>query len=55
MPSLAQENARVLLYQDLAGLADWCEGLTYTLDGEDVEWAQRCCDWLNKEVEKLRR
>lgn len=54
--SLARENARVLLYADLAGLADWLEGLTFTMEGtEDAEWAQRCCDWLNKEIEKLRR
>ena len=56
MPSLAKENARVLLYNDLSQLADWVEGLTYTYDGtDDAEWAQRCADWLNEEVEKLRQ
>ena len=54
--TLARVNARVLLYQDLAQLADWVEGLTYTYEGtEDGDWAQRCYDWLDKEIEKLRR
>jgi hypothetical protein len=56
MPSLSKENARVLLYSDLCQLAGWLEGLTYTYEGTaDADWAQRCYDWLDTEVEKLRR
>ena len=53
--TLAQDNARLLLYQDLAGLYDWLESATYSMDGEQLAWLERCCDWLDKEVEKLRR
>lgn len=58
MPSLytlAEENARVLLYADLAGLHDWLEGATYSIDGEQLAWLERCMEWLDKEVEALRR
>ena len=53
--TLARVNARVLLYQDLAGLHDWCEGATYAMDGEQLAWLERCMAWLDKEVEKLRQ
>ena len=55
MPSLAETNARVILYQDLAGLHDWLEGATYSMDGEQLAWLERCMAWLDKEVEKLRQ
>jgi hypothetical protein len=55
MKSLAENNAQVILYQDLAGLHDWLEGATYSLDGEQLAWAERCMAWLDKEVEALRQ
>lgn len=55
MPSLAKTNAQVLLYQDLAGLHDWLEGATYSMDGERLAWLERCMAWLDKEVEHLRQ
>lgn len=54
MASLAERNAKVILYQDLAGLHDWLEGATYSMDGEQLAWLERCMAWLDKEVEKLR-
>jgi len=53
--SLARENARVVLYQDLAGLHDWLEGATYSMEGEQLAWLERCMTWLDKEVEFLRQ
>jgi len=55
MASLAETNARVILYQDLAGLHDWLEGASYSMDGDQLEWLERCMAWLDKEVEKLRQ
>ena len=55
MPSLAETNAKVILYQDLAGLHDWLEGATYSMDGEQLAWLERCMAWLDKEVEFLRQ
>ena len=54
MASLAEENARVILYQDLAGLMDWLEGATFSVDDEQLAWLERCMAWLDKEVEALR-
>jgi hypothetical protein len=53
--SLARVNARAILYQDLAGLHDWLEGATYSMDGEQLAWLERCMAWLDKEVEHLRQ
>ncbi len=53
--SLAYNHAQYELYTDLAGLHDWLEGATYSLDGEQLAWAERCMAWLDKEVEKLRQ
>ena len=57
MPSLAETNARVLLYQDLAGLHDWLVGAhaDADLNGEQLAWLERCMEWLDKEVELLRQ
>lgn len=55
MPSLAKENARVLMYADLAGLADWLEDAGYDMDENAQAWLERCLTWLEAEVEKLRR
>ena len=59
MSSLAENNAQVILYQDLAGLHDWLEGAQYadylSMDGEQLAWLERCMAWLDKEVEKLRQ
>ena len=52
--ALAQENARVLLYADLTGLADWLEGAGYAMDADGQAWLERCLSWLEAEVEKLR-
>ena len=53
--SLARVNARAILYQDLAGLHDWLEVATYSMDGEQLAWLERCMEWLDKEVEHLRQ
>lgn len=53
--TLAEENARVLLYADLSGLHDWLEGAGYAMDGEQLAWVNRCMEWLDKEVELLRQ
>ena len=57
MPSLAETNARVRLYQDLAGLHDWLVGAHADADltGEQLAWLERCMEWLDKEVELLRQ
>ena len=53
--TLARVNARVLLYQDLAGLHDWLVEAHYYFDGEQQAWLERCMAWLDKEVELLRQ
>ena len=55
--TLARVNARVLLYQDLAGLHDWLVGAhaDADLNGEQLAWLERCMEWLDKEVELLRQ
>ena len=55
MPSLAETNARVVLYRDLAGLHDWLVEAHYYFDGEQQAWLERCMAWLDKEVELLRQ
>lgn len=53
--TLARVNARVLLYQDLAGLHDWLENASYDMDEDGQAWLERCLAWLDKEVEFLRQ
>jgi len=55
MKSLAENNAQVILYQDLASLHDWLEGAGYAMEGEQLAWLNRLLAWLDKEVESLRQ